>query len=196
MRFGVATVAVALAVQAGAAERPLTSERFAYSTFRETSGRVSVLVDGYPASLHTSDGFVPIPIAVVSSGPGRSVAVSPEVFTLADAAGNFVPAVSYGDLVKRYGKIGYDRAMIRQRPSLGSYAASLFRVEGTFYPPPGTTTRTGRIEVPPFAYFRGVVYFPMPAGGLRGVLTLRMERSEGAPIEVRFVAAPEDLESR
>ena len=60
----VSTVLMAVAVAMAAP--PKTSERYAFSTFREQAGRVSVFVDGYPASQRTEDPYVPIPIAIAA----------------------------------------------------------------------------------------------------------------------------------
>lgn len=64
-------MAAAVATAAG----PETSERYAFSTFREQAGRVSVFVDGYPASLRTTDAYIPIPIAIAVTKNGKAMEV-------------------------------------------------------------------------------------------------------------------------
>src|SRR5437867_4367930 len=68
-----AGLALTLAAPAGAAHRDATSYRYAYSTFREDAGRVSVFVDGYPATQRATDRYVPIPIVVASVAGGRPI---------------------------------------------------------------------------------------------------------------------------
>jgi len=187
--FLVSGAALALAVPATATARDATSTRYAYSTFREDAGRVSVFVDGYPASQRAKDGYVPVPIVVASVSGGKAIPLSPESFTLVDARGNAVPAAGYGELLDRYGKLTFDRSLIRERPLvLGSYYGALYRIQGSFYPAPGTRTRIERIEVPAYGYYEDLLYFPMPPAGLDGVLTLRVAIPGSDAVEVRFVA--------
>src|SRR5215831_13335667 len=113
---------LALAVPATASSRLTTSYRYSYSTFREDAGRVSVFVDGFPASQRAGETYVPVPIAVASVKAGKAIPLAPESFTLLDARGNAVPAAGYGELLDHYGKMTTDRTLIRQRPLvLGSY---------------------------------------------------------------------------
>lgn len=174
---------------AEASGEPRTSQRYAFSTFRERGDRVDVLVDGYPATLHAGDAYLPLPVAVALVKGGRSLRLTPESFTLVDAQGHAVPAASYRELLASYGKMTFDRTMIRQRPLvLGSSYGNLLRVGGAFYPAPGSRTRAERIEVPAYGYFADVLYFPMPPAGVRGVMTLEVKVPGGAPLAVRFRA--------
>lgn len=193
-RFPVVALAVAavLTVPAAAAPRPNVSERYGYSTFRTQTDRVDVLVDGYPASLHPEDAYIPIPVAVARVSAGKAIPLTPESFRLIDDQGNAVPAVSYGELLRNYGKMHFDRSMLFRRPlTLGPYYGTFFRVHGTFYPAPGHATRVQRIEVPAYGLFRDVLYFPMPPAGLNGVLTLELKVPHGPPVRVKFVASAE-----
>jgi hypothetical protein len=188
-----AALALTLPV-AGASARPATSHRYGYSTFREQTDRVDVLVDGYPATLHAADGFVPVPVTVAVVKGGRPIALTPESFTLVDSQGHAVPAAAYGELLQGYGKMNFDRTMIRQRPLvLGSYYGNLLRVGGAFYPAPGKQTRVEKIEIPAYGYFSDILYFPMPAGGLGGVMTLEVKLPGGLPLQVKFLAAKEEF---
>lgn len=193
-RFPVVALAVAaaLTVPAAAAPNPSVSERYGYSTFRTQTGRVDLLVDGYPASLHPEDAYVPIPVAVVQVVAGKSIPLTPESFRLIDDQGNAVPAASYRELVRNYGKMSFDRSMLYRRPlTLGPYYATFFHVRGAFYPPPGRATRVLTVDVPPYGLFRDVLYFPMPPAGLNGVLTLDMKVPHGPSARVKFVASTE-----
>ena len=184
-----AAALTAVATAAAATGHPKTSERYAYSTFRERTDRVVIFVDGYPASLHPKDGYIPVPVAVAVYAGGRSIPVSPETFTLLDSAGHEVHAASYPDLTAHYAKMEFDRTLVRQHPIvIGSYASDLFPIGGTFYPPSDDGTRASHVEVPLFAVFRDVLYFPMPPGGVEGMLTLRTALPDGESIDVRFVA--------
>ena len=126
-----AAALTAVATAAAATGHPKTSERYAYSTFRERTDRVVIFVDGYPASLHPKDGYIPVPVAVAVYAGGRSIPVSPETFTLLDSAGHEVHAASYPDLTAHYAKMEFDRTLVRQHPIvIGSYASDLFPIGG------------------------------------------------------------------
>jgi len=188
---------VLLAAAVAAATSPKTSERCAFSTFREQSGRVSVFVDGYPASQRTADAYVPIPIAVALTKNGKAVEFLPESFTLVDAKGNAVPAAGYQELTRGYDKIGFDRSLIRMRPIVvGSYVADLRPIAASLYPPADSGTRTARVELASFTWFADTFYFPRPPAGLGGVLTLKVAIPGVDPVEVRFVATDAALAGR
>jgi hypothetical protein len=185
---------VLLAAAVAAATPPKTSERYAFSTFKEQSGRVSVFVDGYPASQRTTDAYVPIPIAVAVMKNGKAIEFLPESFTLVDAHGNTVPAAGYEELTRGYDKLGFDRSLIRMRPIVvGSYVADLRPIAASFYPPTDSGTRTARVELASFTWFADTIYFPRPPAGLGGVLTLKVAIPGVDPVEVRFVATAEGL---
>jgi hypothetical protein len=195
-----AIVLVSFILTAGAAATaagPKTSERYAFSTFREQAGRVSVFVDGYPGSQRTTDAYVPIPIAIAVTNNGKAIEFLPESFTLVDAKGNAVPAAGYQELIRGYEKLGFDRSLTRMRPIVvGSYVADLRRIDASFYPPSESGTRTARAELGPFTWFADTFYFPRPPAGLDGVLTLRVAIPGFEPVEVRFVATAEELARR
>jgi len=178
-----------MAIAAATAVPPRTSERYAFSTFREQAGRVNVFVDGYPASQRSADAYVPIPIAIALMKNGKAIAFQPESFTLVDAGGNPVPAAGYQELTRGYDKIGFDRSLIRMRPIVvGSYVSELRPIAASFYPPAESGARIPRVELASFTWFTDTLYFPQPPAGLRGVLTLKVAVPEADPLEVRFVA--------
>jgi hypothetical protein len=182
---------------ASAARDSQTSDRYGFSTFREESGRLTVLVDGYPASVAEATAYVPIPVVVAMTKPGKHVTFTPESFTLVDAKGNAVPAAGYEELTKKYDRLTFDRSLLRERPiAIGNYIADLRQVEARFYPPGNEGTRIARVELAPNTWFTDVLYFPRPPAGLNGVVTLRVALPDESPVEVRFVASEKDLASR
>jgi hypothetical protein len=150
--------------------------------------RVSVFVDGYPASQRTTDAYVPIPIAIAVTNNGKAMQFFPESFTLVDAKGNVVPAAGYQELIDGYDKLGFDRSLTRMRPIVvGSYVAELRPIGASFYPPSDSGGRTSRVELASFSWFADTFYFPSPPAGLGGVLTLRVAIPGADPMDVRFV---------
>jgi hypothetical protein len=164
-----------------------TSERYAFSTYREEAGRVTVFADGYPASMGGNTSFIPISVAIAMTKSGKSVAFAPESFALLDAEGHAYPAATYQELIKGYDKLKYDVSLISSRPiAVGTYITELRELEARFYPPRGSGTRTLRVELGPFTWFNDVLYFPRPPAGLGGVLTLRVAMPGADSIAVRF----------
>jgi hypothetical protein len=186
-----------MAVAGATAVPSKTSERYAYSTFREQGARVSVFVDGYPASQRTADAYVPIPIAIAVMKYGKAIQFVPESFTLVDAGGSAVSAAGYQELTRGYDKIGFDRSLVRMRPIVvGSYVAELLPISASFYPPAESGARTARVELASFTWFTDTLYFPRPPAGLGGVLTLKVAIAGADPMEVRFVALSDELARR
>ncbi len=186
---GAVALAVFAALAAFAADKPATSEDFAYSTYREQAGSITVLVDSYPAALHAGDRYFPLMVAVGLQSKGKSISVTPESFTLVDREGKAYPAVPFEQFAANYPKREFDATLIRKHPLvIGEQFATSLQVPGRFYPSlSSAATRIERVELAPFTWFHSLVYFPRPASGLGGVLTLRL--SGGGvepPVEVRF----------
>jgi hypothetical protein len=169
-----------------------TSERYSFSTYREETARVTVFVDGYPASMGGNDSFIPISVAIAMTKSGKSVAFTPESFTLVDASGRAFPAAGFQELSRGYDKLNYDRSLVRSRPIVvGSYVADLREVDAGFYPPVNGGTRIPRVELGPYTWFSDILYFPRPAAGLGGVMTLKVAMGSADPVEVRFEVPPQ-----
>ncbi len=175
----------ALALGAG----PAVSERYAYQTYRERVGPVTVLVDSYPASLREDDAYFPLHVAIGLKGGAPDVTVTRETFTVIDARGNRVPAAGALELRENYGKLLFDAALMRGRPLVvGQQFNGRLELDSNFYPDAkGIGIVQDRIHMGPFTWFHDVVYFPRPPAGLGGVMTLRLEGGGlEEPIEVRF----------
>jgi hypothetical protein len=181
-------VVVGAAVLALGAAGPTTSEGYAYYTYREMGDRLTVLVDSYPASLHGDDAYVPLSIAVGLSGPGKSVVVTPESFTLLDQDGKAYNPASYQEIARNYPKRLFDDMFMRSHPIVvGSQFSTSMRLPADFYPTMvGRGVRMERVELGPFTWFHTVLYFPRPQAGLEGVLTLRISGGGEPPVDIRF----------
>ena len=171
-----------------------TSDRFGYSTYLEEGSRLTVLADGYPASVGPKTGYIPVPVAVAMTGRGRPIVLRPESFTLIDADGHAVPAANYREITTKYARRNYDRSLTRVRPiAVPESIVALHQVPARFYPPVNGGTRTADVELATSTWFRDVLYFPVPPSGLHGVLTLRVDVPDQSPVEVRFVADEKGL---
>ncbi|MBP7145958.1 MAG: hypothetical protein KBD01_00325 [Acidobacteria bacterium] len=165
-----------------------TSERFAFATYREDVNRITVLVDAAPAAWNNGEAFIPLHIAV-GMDPGRkSVQITPESFRLVDATGKAVAAAGYQELARGYRRVGYDMALIRQRPLVvGNLFGTRRVLQANFYPIAQRGLRTEQVELAPGTWFHDVIYFPRPAAGIGGVMTLQLSGNGiEVPIEVRF----------
>lgn len=193
---GAALCCVGLPAAAGDVESA-TSKNFAYYTFVERTGRVTLLVDSYVAMKRWDEPYVPLQIAVglypAKDGNGkrkpRTVRVLLDSLTLLDAAGNTVGPAEYEEVREGYEKLDADRGFVQQHPiNTGELFRNSHRVEAAFYPtgtPPQMRTR--RVELWAYSWFRDTIYFHAPDGGLDGVLTLQLHiDGDEKPVEVRF----------
>ena len=184
--LGVALVLAVLGTSAG--DFGTTSEKFSFATYREQQGRVTMIVDTFHASLHDADEYIPIPLAIGVRGRGPQLVITPESFTLIDGEGKAYPAAAFGELVENYGKLTFDRTVLRQRPLVvGQQFELSLRLDSRFYPANDEGTRIPRVNLARGTWLSDVIYFPRPAGGLDGVLTLKFEgKGIGDPVLVRF----------
>jgi hypothetical protein len=174
-----------------------TSERSAFSTYREEAGNLTVFADGYPASMSGNAKYIPITVAIAMTKSGKGVVFNPESFTLIDASGHAYPAAGYDEMLRGYDKLSYDRSLVQTRPiEVGSYVADMRELEARFYPPVNGGTRTPSVELAPFSWFNAILYFPRPPAGLDGVLTLKVATAETASIDVRFEVAQQATRKR
>lgn len=182
------SLAASVALTAAYATAPDTSFKYAPSVYREEVGRYTVLVDGFLASFHRYDDYVPIVIAVGAEGRGAPVRFTTESFVLVDAEGNTFPVAGFDEVQRGDTRREWDRTVLRQWPMvLGQTFRISTRVPARFFPTNSQGTRTPRVEIGPFHWFQDVLYFRRPDAGLDGVLTLTV-RGEGMeePVEVRF----------
>ena len=167
---------------------PKTSQEYAFEVYREKGEGLTVLLDAYPASLHASDPDIPIPIAIGFDGPAGPVRLDDESFELIGPDGSASPVAGFTDVLRGYPKRTFDQSLLRARPmAIGSQFSTSRRVASRFFPAPGRGTRIATVELAPFTWFHDVLYFPMPAGGLGGTLTLRVKAAGlPKPLDVRF----------
>jgi hypothetical protein len=158
---------------------------------------MTVFADGYPASVAPNSSYIPIPIAVAMTRPGKTARFRPESFTLIDADGHAVSAATYGEMTKKYDRLTFDRSLLNERPmAIAETITDLKQVPARFYPPGGRGTRTAEVELASSTWFTDVVYFPRPPSGVHGVMTLRVAVPGEPPVDVRFVATAKDLAER
>jgi hypothetical protein len=174
-------------------ELPDTSMRFAFATFKESSGPITILVGSYTAAFEPAEEFVPLQIAIGIRGKDASLTITPDSFTLIDPDGNSYPTATYSELAPHDRLMRSAEAIDRAQPLvMGQQFANSTRIQSRFYPVPSERIRIPRVHLDRTTYLRDLLYFKRPSSGLDGVLTLRFEAQGMAePIDVRFEVPPE-----
>jgi hypothetical protein len=152
-------------------KKAATSKEIAYHTYAEQVDRVTLIVDSYPARLFQKEKYIPLQIAVGVEGKGPELAVSIDNFTLVDEADEIIAAApDYGE----YSPL-----------QVGNRFETYHRTASRLYTPEGVGD--AKIHLSRESYLIDDIYFPAPAKGLQGVLTLTFE-TEGMDnlVEVRF----------
>ena len=149
----------ALAAAAAADHHPKTSYDYAFGTYRERANDITILVDAYPATLHESDAYIPFPIAIGVRTGGPTIKLTAESFQLIDAAGKAVAPASYEEIARSYSKRTFDASLFALRPIvLGNLFDSSIQVPSRFFPAPGGSTRTDRVELAGNTWFQDVLW--------------------------------------
>lgn len=174
-----------------AGELRQTSEGFGPSTFRERTDQLTLIVSTSLASQRGGEEYIPIPIAVGYAGKGPSISITPESFTLVDAAGNRYPLAGFKDVRQNYAKLRFDRSILRAQPLIvGLQFETSRRVAANFFPAPDGNLRTDHINLSPFMWFTDVLYVARPAHS-DGVMTLEFKpHGLQQQVAVRVAIAP------
>ena len=170
-----------------------TSESFGPSTFRERTDQLTLIASTSLASQRSAEAYIPIPIAVGYVGKGPSISITPESFTLVDAAGNRYPLAGFNDVRQNYPKLRFDRSILRAQPLVvGLQFETSRRVAANFFPAPDGNLRTDHINLSPFMWFTDVLYVERPAHS-DGVMTLEFKpHGLQQQLAVRIALAPLD----
>ena len=185
-----------------------TSEEFSYCTYKTTAGEFTILVYSYLASWRQTEPFFPVVVAVGRSGAPRvkgetkeekkvaeeSVIVGLDNFTLTDSQGNLYTPASYQDITTKYKFLLDDKNMLMEMPMVTTGAFPDVAPESlAFYPVDGGGRMQGSAaELDNYTGFESSIYFPKPAAGYGGIMTLTMTNAKiGAPISVYFKIPPE-----
>lgn len=165
-------------------DSPETSKTFAYATYKEMRGPVTILVDTLPASFRDDQPYVPFPVAIGVQGYGKQYTISPEIFTLIDQTGVTYAAASHLEVREAYPKLLFDRGLTVGRPVTAQQFELSRQLPSSFYPVTGP--RIDRVHLDGYTWFRDVIYFPRPRAGLGGVMTFRMYGGGfDSPLDVR-----------
>ena len=184
-RKTVLTLACATAVAFSLAAAPTTSKSFAFATYKEEVGRVTILVGSFPAALNDGSRYIPLQIAVGVRGKGGELTITPESFTLLDDEGRAYPMATHREVLDE-GRVLFNRSVNRSLPLVtGHQFANSRRVSSSFFPV--GALRYEQVHLSRANFFKDVIYFPRPDVGLGGVLTLRFKPAGlNEAVDVRF----------
>jgi hypothetical protein len=162
-------------------EEEETSKSFSFATYKARDDRTIVLVSTLQSAVFEKEAFVPMQVAVGVRGKGPTLKVRAESFELIDRDGNRYPMPSYDEVLAAGNLLERVELAVAQNPLvIGQQYANSVPVPASFFPAPGTDIVIPRVELPRETYFITLIYFPQPAGGLEGVLTVRFQ-AEGLP---------------
>jgi hypothetical protein len=110
--------------------------------------------------------YIPFEVAVVNKALA-SISFTAESFTLVDSEGNRYSTVGFDELRNDYGNVDIDRRLEEVAPTVrGTYQAYEeipSSLTGSFDRP-----IVQKMFLPKFSYMVDMIYFPTPAGGVKG----------------------------
>lgn len=165
-----------------------TSKKLDGFTYKETSGRVTLILGAQLAAINENEPFVPLQIAAGVRGKGQTLVLTRASFLLFDARGGAHTLAPVEEVVAS-GLISANKRIAATAAPLNKGLAFLDmpKVGSNFYPATGKDVGTERIELGPRTYFSDIIYFPRPEEGLDGTLTLQfVARGLREPIRVTF----------
>jgi hypothetical protein len=168
-----------------------TSHESDYFTFMETNGGVTLFVDSEIAMWHVDDAYFPVQFALGAlRAKGKDgVELMLGDFTLLTPDGKAYKPASYDDIMKKYKTRQEDNNLVLSDPIRTQETFDAFSlVTAAFYPETmSPRMKAEGVELPASTYTRDLLYFPMPEGGLGGVLTLVVETPQiDPPLMVKF----------
>ena len=172
---------LALSFAASCATRqPMTGQEAAdvdrkLSTFAyiEEGKLATFIADTRATRYREKDSYIPVEIAIANRGV-KVLTLTRESFTLADENGNRYPCASPKELLENYDYLDLDRDLEELKEIVFNRFGAMTRYPCNFSPT-HFAAREGqsrvvidRIQLPQYGYVLDMLYFPMPATGLRG----------------------------
>jgi len=181
-------VSIAFAADKDAQQTSETSKSVSFATYKETTGRVELVVGSLIAGVAEHEKYMPLQIAVGASGKGPELEVTPARFQLIDSKGNIYNTISEHDVAKEPKVHEYARQYDKQNPVQTGFdfSTSIQRVLTDFYPLEGgafyVESHLGRDS-----YLTALLFFPNPGDMMGEVLTLQfLTPGMDEAVELRF----------
>jgi hypothetical protein len=179
MRRSLVTLLILLAVSC-ATRQPMTGQvaptvdrKLSTFAYIEEGKLATFIVDTRATRYREKDNYIPIEIAIANRGV-KQLTLTRESFTLADEKGNRYPCASPKELLENYDFLDLDRDLEELQGIVFNRFGALTRYPSNFSPtryavrPGQSRVVIDRIQVPKFGYVLDMIYFPMPATGLKG----------------------------
>jgi len=178
MRRSLLSILILLAASC-ATRQPMTGQVAAdvdrkLSTFAyiEEGKLATFIVDTRATRYRGKDAYIPLEIAIANRGV-KQLTLTRESFTLADDKGNRYPCASPKELLENYDFLDLDRDLEELEGIVFNRFGALTRYASNFSPT-HFAVRAGqsrvvidRVQLPKFGYLLDMVYFPIPATGLK-----------------------------
>ena len=179
MRHSLLGILILLAASC-ATRQPMTGQVAAdvdrkLSTFAyiEEGKLATFIVDTRATRYRGKDAYIPLEIAIANRGV-KQLTLTRESFTLADVKGNRYPCASPKELLDNYDFLDLDRDLEELGGIVFNRFGALTRYPSNFSPTHfavregQSRTVIDRVQLPKFGYVLDMIYFPMPATGLKG----------------------------
>jgi len=179
MRRSLLSILILLAASC-ATRQPMTGQVAAdvdrkLSTFAyiEEGKLATFIVDTRATRYRGKDAYIPLEIAIANRGV-KQLTLTRESFTLADDKGNRYPCASPKELLDNYDFLDLDRDLEELGGIVFNRFGALTRYPSNFSPTHfavregQSRTVIDRVQLPKFGYVLDMIYFPMPATGLKG----------------------------
>ncbi len=169
---------LAIGLPAGCANRsaaqrdPRLDRTLNLTTYYEEGKLAFLGVDTRPASLIRQGTMLPLPMALANRTK-HSIHLATEDFTLRDDAGNLYPLVSYEEYRRDYRRFAADMKLAEPFYEATNVHLGLVGPGDPPYRPEplpffgNEGLRRDSLELGSFYFTRGILYFPVPPGGLK-----------------------------
>ena len=178
MRRSLLSILMLLAASC-ATRQPMTGQVAAdvdrkLSTFAyiEEGKLATFIVDTRATRYRGKDAYIPLEIAIANRGV-KQLTLTRESFTLADDKGNRYPCASPKELLDNYDFLDLDRDLEELNEIVFNRFGAMTRYPSNFSPTHfavregQSRTVIDRVQLPKFGYLLDMVYFPIPATGLK-----------------------------
>jgi hypothetical protein len=178
-RFVPLVAALILAAPGCATRQPMTGQpasavdrKLSTFAFIEDGKLATFIVDTRATRYREKEKYVPVEIAIGNRGV-KQLSLTRESFTLSDEAGARYPCASPKELLDNYDYLDLDRNLVELPEIVFNRFGAM-----TFYPSKFSPTRrpsavgssvvTDSVQLPRYGYLLDMIYFPIPATGLKG----------------------------
>jgi hypothetical protein len=152
---------------------PDVDRKLSTFAFIEDGKLATLIVDTRATRYREKEAYVPVEIAIANRGL-RQLSLTRESFTLADENGNRYPCASPKELLANYDFLDLDRNLSELSGIVLNRFGAMTAYPSKFSPtrraplPGENAVITDSLQLPKFGYFLDMLYFPMPATGLKG----------------------------